>query len=203
MDTFNKPYRECCLHSDPTHVYDLVGWDPANKLYRLENDLGQKVFVRSHEFTLISAAHEDLLMATEQGLVVPEDVKIVTVEDLMAGGWLAIPLETQSMGIPGEGPSEPRPCASASTRPEARTTPPKAKGTPRAASPDATGAKGRVRELLANAKSREEIAEIAQPVLLESVEYLIGKYKHLDNGRFRMTIGNRMVGVFKKTGADL
>jgi len=200
MDTFSKPYRECCLHKDPGHVYDLKGWDPTTKLYRLENDLGQKAFVKSHEFTLISAAGEDLLMATEQGSIVSDDIKVITVEDLMAGGWTAVPLETQDLGIPGDVPSEALGAAPAATRPAAPAKREKPRATPSDPPADPSGAKLKVRELLADAKTREEIAGIAQPVLLESVEYLIGKYAHLDNGRFRMTIGNRMVGVLKKLG---
>jgi len=200
MDTFSKPYRECCLHKDPGHVYDLRGWDPTTKLYRLENDLGQKAFVRSHEFTLISAAHEDLLMATEQGSIVRDEIFTITVEDLMAGGWTAVPLETQDIGIPGEGPREALGAAPADTRPEARAKRERPRATPADPTADPSGAKLKVRELLADAKTREEIAGVAQPILLESVEYLMGKYHHLDNGRFRMTIGNRMVGVLKKLG---
>jgi hypothetical protein len=199
MDRLTKPYRECCLHSNPTHVYDLTGWDAQNKLYRLENDHGHKVFVRSHEFTLISNAGEDLIRATEQGEIVKDDVKTITIEDLMAGGFTAQPIDGQDIGIPDRVfEREATGAQTSATRPEVRPTRRESKGGASDAAPEAVEAKATVRRLLADCQTREEIAGVAQPILLESVEYLIGKYAHLDNGRFRMTIGNRMVGVLKK-----
>lgn len=59
----------------------------------------------------------------------------------------------------------------------------------------------------------DEIAEILRPLTLdqmfetaanylgEDLEELQAKYAHLDNGRKRMTLGNRMRAKFKKEGA--
>lgn len=198
MDQLTKPYRECCLHKDPSRIYDLTGWDAEKKLYRLENDLKERVYVRSHEFTLISSFNEDLLRATEQGTIEIDDVKIITVEDLMAGGYDVVPIDGQDIGIPDQGQREARPCTREATRPDARTHGQKPKDGQAKSAPEASEAKLRVRELLAGAEGREQLASVASELLDETPEALIAKYAHLDNGRFRMTLGNRMVGVLKK-----
>lgn len=189
MDSLTKPYRECCLHRDPKHVYDLTGWDPEHKLYRLENDLGQKVFVRCHEFTPISASDEELMAANPEG-----KIEVVTVEQLMEEDltwvppeWVNSPSSTEAPPLASEPPAALRP-----------SEPRKAKESQAKGQGDPSEAKAKVRELLAGCEGREQIAGAAAEILDETVMSLIEKYKHLDNGRFRMTIGNRMVGKLKK-----
>lgn len=197
MDHFLKPYRECCLHSDPKHVYDLKGWDSVSKLYRLENDLNQKVFVRQHEFTLLSFAGEDLLEI--------QDGRIISVQELIDGENMVVVPAHERVIAPLEGPSEPRPCTAKAQGPDvaAKVRKPKesqakAQGEPVATDGRGEEAKAKVRQMLEGVTDREKLAEIAQPILLECVSYLTAKYAHLDNGRYKMTLGNRMVGVLKK-----
>lgn len=47
----------------------------------------------------------------------------------------------------------------------------------------------------------EQMFETAATYLGEDLDELIAKYAHLDNGRKRMTLGNRMRAKFKKEGA--
>jgi len=70
----------------------------------------------------------------------------------------------------------------------------KAKGD---ATETADEARAKVRELLSGATSREEIAKLAAEPLGTPAEALVEKYAHLDNGRFRMVLGNRLASVFK------
>lgn len=185
MDNFPKPYRECCLHSDPRRVYDLTGWNPTEKLYRLRNDEGHTVFVRCNEFTPLSSCHEELIEAGPDGRLHP-------VSDLIEG---VISLSLR------EEPQEGHPLPSGATldgpRPDVPGPVPKARKSQPKATGDAAGAKERVRSMLAEASTREQIAGMAAEVLGEDSGCLISKYAHLDNGRFRMVLGNRMVGRLK------
>lgn len=189
MDNFPKPYRECCLHSDPRRVYDLTGWDPDNKLYRLQNDDGRKVLVKCSEFTPLSSCHEDLIEAKEDG-------KLHPVSDLIEG-VVTLSLREE----PQEGHPLARPCTVDGPRPDVPARVPRPNKSQAKATGEACPHREQVRRLLADCHTREEIANRASGLLGEAPHELIGKYLHLDNGRFRMTIGNRLVGVFKKAQA--
>ena len=188
METMPKPYTECYIFDDPTNVYDLTGWDPVNKLYRLENDQGRKRFMRYHEFCPISAAHDEEIEAGDDG-------RIYTVQQLVDAGG---DLKWVRPRWAHEGPSEARPCTHEARRPEVAPQVRKPKESQAKGHDEAAGVKERVRELLAGATDRQGIAQVAAKILGEKAEDLVSKYAHLDNGRFRMTLGNRMVGVLKK-----
>jgi hypothetical protein len=193
MEKMNKPYRECYLLSDPSHVYDLTGWDAQNRVYELRNDAGQVVKVKYWEFCPISSAHEDLIEAGDDG-------KLYTVQQLVESTGT---LKWKRPAWADEGLSEATGATASATRPEVATTPRKpkesqAKGHGEAAA--GSEAKERVRELLAGASDRNQMAIVAGAILGEDPHELMMKYNHLDNGRYRMTLGNRMVGVLKKQG---
>lgn len=205
MEKLFKPYTECYVFDDPTKVWDLVAWDPQNKLYRLEDGAGGKKFLRYFEFCPISQANEELLEAGDDG-------NLHTVQELVDSqghlkwkrpSWATDP-DDQPLSEPsgarprGAGPDVP------GQRPEPKGEAPDGLRGParpkRPVGPSGDEAKDKVRELLAGCQTREEIAGVGQVYLGEDAGILLSKYMHLDNGRFRMTIGNRMVGVYKKNG---
>ena len=214
-EPLNRPFTECYVFTDPTKVYDLVAWDRENKLYRLEADDGSKCYLRYFEFCPISQAGEELLEAGDDG-------RVYTVQQLVdAQGHLtwkrpvwAGEEENHSIVDNPWSSDEARRGASEALRATAsgpgldvRTPRPKAKGRqakghdgPAADSGLAAEAKAKVRGLLDPCNSREEIANVGMIYLGEDAGGLLSKYMHLDNGRFRMTIGNRMVGIYKKMG---
>jgi len=171
--------RECYLFSDPGRIYDLIGWDAATKQYRLQNDDGRIVDVSQNEFVPVSLAGEDLVLASDTGEMVPAS------EAMERGLAIALP-------EPSVGPSSHSPATTAN-KPR---RPSKTKDKSAEAQGAAVEARSRVRELLAG-KSRDEMAEAAAGILGVSTEDLITKYAHLDNGRFRMVLGNRIAGVFQ------
>ncbi len=188
METLPKPYTECYVFDDPRNVYDLTGWNPTEKLYRLENDHGRKRYLRYFEFCPIAAAHDELLEAGDDG-------KIYTVQQLVdAKGHLAWKRPTWAE----EGSEGPAVRVSMAERPEVAATPRKPKESQAKGHDEASDAKGQVRELLAGLTDRLELAKAASEILGEDPETLMAKYQHLDNGRYRMTLGNRMVGVLNK-----
>lgn len=188
METMAKPYVECYMFDDPLNVYDLTGYDPTNKLYRLENDHGRKRFVRYFEFCPISAAGQEEIEAGDDG-------RIYTVQQLVdAGGdlkWVR-PVWAQ------EGPEGARPCTAEAKRPEVAAKVEKPKESQAKAQGEGAEVKEHVRELLAGATDRQQMAVVASQILGEDAHDLVMKYAHLDNGRYRMTLGNRMVGILKK-----
>lgn len=194
IQELNKPYTECYVFDDPTRVYDLVGWNPDEKLYKLVSDDGRKRYLRYFEFCPISSAHNEEIEAGDDG-------KIYTVQQLVdAQGRLAWKRPTWA----DAGAEAARPCASGSTGPDLRAQGRKAKDRPAKAHDEAMAsgdeAKDAARALLHGLNNREELAKAAGKVLGETPESLVEKYAHLDNGRFRMTLGNRIVGIFKKQG---
>jgi hypothetical protein len=54
--------------------------------------------------------------------------------------------------------------------------------------------------LLRECKSLDDVFRLAAKHLGETEKQLRAKYDHLDNGRKRMTLGNRLRGHFKKMG---
>jgi len=184
--------RECYLHSDASCVYDVISWDPSTKLYRLRNDAGVTIDVDHTRFTLISDASEPLLEPTANG-------DIVSVANLHEQGIeFEFTSSREALGgppshAPGDRATRTGATASGSRRPSG--------GAPaKAGSPEAEAAKAKVKELLSGCTSREELAAVAEPVLGEPAAELVEKYSHLDNGRFRMTIGNRMRGILSRGG---
>jgi hypothetical protein len=216
FENLNKPHTECYVFDDPTRVYDLIAWNKEEKLYRLEADNGTKKFLRYFEFCPISSANNELLEAGDNG-------KIYTVQQLVdAEGHLAWKRPAWAENEEGEAivcnpwssdeakraASRPLVTTAEAGGPEARTAPPKPKKSQAKTQGGATAdpgladeAKTAVREMLAGCDGRETIAILAGGHLGESPESLLHKYEHLDNGRFRMTIGNRLVGLYKKNGS--
>lgn len=170
------PKRECHVFNRPG-IWDLIGFDRDTKKYTLRNDSKESIEVLHNEFVPVSLAGEDLVIASEDGRILP------TTEALEQGILIALP-EAES------GPSLNEPRATGAKPPKAR----RAQG---AATEAAGEARAKVREALAGATSREEIAKVAAGILKEDAGALIEKYAHLDNGRFRMVLGNRMVGALK------
>lgn len=170
------PKRECHVFNRPG-IWDLVGWDNRTRQYQLRNDDGETILVFHNEFVPVSMAGEDLVMASEDGRILPTTEAIENKIEI-------------ALGKASEAPPlyEPR---TTTKRPGA---PRRSEG---AAPETADEARAKVRELLAGATSREEIAKIAAEPLGIPAEGLIEKYAHLDNGRFRMVLGNRLVSVFK------
>lgn len=167
------PKRECYLFRDPETIYDLIGWDRETKKYHLRNDRGESVDVFHSEFVPVSLAGEDLVLASETGEIVAASEAM---ERKLTIARTAVPVGLPSHESRGE-------------RPKARTSPKSRE--------EATETRSRVRSMLEPCKTREEIAGVAAGVLGGSAETLIAKYAHLDNGRFRMVLGNRMVGTLK------
>lgn len=167
------PKRECYVFSQPNRIFDLIGWDRETKKYRLRDDAGNTLDIFHNEFVPVSLAHEDLVVASETGEIVP------ATEALERGLTIAQP------EAPGGPPSHAEPRTRAKGR-ASRTNPESANET-----------RAKVREMLLPCKTREEIAGVASGILGVSAEELVAKYAHLDNGRFRMTLGNRMVGTLK------
>jgi len=214
-EILNKPYTECYVFTDPQKVYDLVAWDKETKLYRLHADDGTKKFLRYYEFCPISQAGEELIEAGDDG-------KLHTVKELVdSQGHLkwkrpvwadnedqeAIKINPWASDEAQRAASRVLRTASDGPGADSRTPRPKAKGRPadgHGGAPVEQGlageAKAKVRELLAGCESREQVAQVGMVYLGEDAGALLSKYMHLDNGRFRMTIGNRMVGLYKKMG---
>lgn len=171
------PKRECYVFARPAEIWDLVGWDRETKKYHLRNDAGESIDVFHSEFVPVSLANEDLVLASDDGRILPASEAL--------GGDIAIaprrPPDGPSLHAPGTTGEKPR--------------------TARRAKEHGTGAtdeaRAKVRELLSGAKTREEIAGVAADLLGISAGDLVAKYAHLDNGRFRMVLGNRMVGMLK------
>jgi hypothetical protein len=177
MQFFSKPYNECCLLSDPQKIYDLVGWDATTRKYLLRDDDRVEVNVEHYEFIPLHQKFTELVEADSDG-------RLITVAEALESGE-AIRIPTPSLpefATPSKGFK--KLSASSPAKPKA---PPK----------DTGPAREKVRELFAPCKTREEIAEVASSVLSVPAADLIEKYTHLDNGRFRMVLGNRMVSSFK------
>lgn len=172
------PKRECYVYSDPSVIWDLIGWDKETRKYRLRNDSGEYLDVFHNEFVPVSLASEDLVVANETGQIVP------AIEALEQG--LSIAITKAPDGPPLNDDKQQGPKAKGPRKSEAK---------PRE---EAEAARAKVRDLLASCKTREEIASAAEGVLGVSAPELIAKYAHLDNGRFRMVLGNRMVGTISK-----
>lgn len=194
MDTFPKPHQECYVFDDPSCVYDLTGWNPDEKLYRLENDQGKKRYLRYFEFCPVSSAGQEEIEAGDDG-------KLYTVQQLVDSegklcwkrpAWAV----SEAEGAPVDAPSASGPAPA----PKAKERQAKAQREPIQDSGTGAEAKARVRELLEPCKTREDVANVGHIYLGEDAGELLNKYMHLDNGRFRMTIGNRMVGLYKRNG---
>lgn len=172
--------RECCLHADPGHVYILTAWETP--FYVLTNDRGDVARCLAHEFTPISELGEDYLEATEDG-------RIEIIKDFMEIlDSHSLPEIVKAVAGPPSRVRSPRGAGTGQAS--------KAKGGTTEAQSEA---KARVTALLECCNSREDIADIGACFLGDSAGNLLKKYEHLDNGRFRMVIGNRLRGLFLKT----
>lgn len=168
--------REVYLHSDPANTYDCINWDPKTRLYCLRGP-GGEVRAESHEFTPVSLAHEELLQYTANG-------QLITVADQCeTGAGFAFIRERPTERSAGTAQPDPRPRARA------------ASGGPAEGHDEA---RAQAQQLLAGADGRGELAERASGVLGESAQTLIEKYAHLDNGRFRMVLGNRLTSKIRQ-----
>ncbi|KGO33153.1 hypothetical protein JT06_16150 [Desulfobulbus sp. Tol-SR] len=174
MDKLTK--RECHVFNQPG-IWDLIGWDSKTRQYQLRNDEGETILVFHNEFVPVSLAGEDLVMASEDGRILPTTEAIENKIEI-------------ALGKASEAPPLYEPKATGEKPQKAR----KAKGD---ATETADEARAKVRELLSGATSREEIAKLAAEPLGTPAEALVEKYAHLDNGRFRMVLGNRLASVFK------
>lgn len=176
MQHFNKPYYECLLLTEPQKIYDLLAWDDANKKYLLKNDDEKEVWVEHHEFIPFSFRFREYCEAGPDG-------QIMTVAEAMDKH---LDIKVQKPAPSSQVPHSPGPAKQSAPRTKTPVVP-----------KDTGPAREKVRELLAPCKTREDIAAVAGPHLKEEVDALIAKYAHLDNGRFRMVIGNRLVSLFK------
>ena len=214
-ETLPLPHTECYVFTDPQKVFDLVAWDRETKLYRLVSDDGTKRYLRYFEFCPISQAGEELIEAGDDG-------KLYTVQQLVDSqghlawkrpAWAENEAASAVIHNPWSSDDARRAAREAlrdtASEPGASAPAPKrkAKGRPADAQggapvePGLAGeAKAKVRELLAGCETREQVAQVGMVYLGEDAGALLSKYLHLDNGRFRMTIGNRMVGLYKKMG---
>lgn len=166
--------REVYLHSDPTRVYDCVSWDANTRKYTLISDTGLRLEVLSDEFTPVSMAGEELIQFTNDG-------KQITVQDLVD--------DNASFSV-FHGPSSHDQPTTASGPRKGR----KPRGGGTGATDEAKAqAKAQVAEMLGSCgNDRDEMAKIAGEVTGDHGPDLVLKYKHLDNGRFRMVLGNKM-----------
>ena len=167
--------REVCLLSDLQHVYEIIDWDKNTKLWSLKNDLGATISVFHNEFVPLSEADEELVKAMPDG-------RLVTVSEMIEKNlkWERPAFLSGKPAPSPEGPQAVKPAPS-----------------PERVAVDQDEAKVKVSELLAPCDSREAVAEAAAGYLGSSTAALLEKYHHLDNGRFRMVIGNRLRSIFK------
>lgn len=173
--------RECCLHKDPTTVYDCVAWNSEEKKYKLKNDAGMVEWVGSNEFTPISEMREGLLAFNDEGriITVTDEGRVYLTEASSSHAERSAGLGLDRASAPRRGTTkalrDPKPSSEASER-----------------------AKAEVKNLLEGRVDRLELATVAGGVTGDDPNELVEKYQHLDNGRFRMTLGNKMRGVLAK-----
>lgn len=186
--------RECFLHNDPRFVYDCVGWQREDGKYRLKGPNGI-VLANHDEFTPISASHEELLQYTADG-------KMVTVKEQCetgAGFSFVTAGRVHSLGgqpshAQGHAASGPHRPPSGSGRASGAARSGQSASRPAAAVVDAV--KKTIAEMLGSCNGdRNEMAKIASEVTGDHGPDLVLKYAHLDNGRFRMTLGNKMRSI--------
>jgi hypothetical protein len=154
----------------------LAGWNPDSKLYTLKNADGRVVSVAHDKFVPIDDLCADFLSATPDGRI---EITKTLQDDFLPPHLARLSLASH----PAQRPN-PRPCPASCSggTASASSDPPKA----------------RVRTLLPAGLERADIADIAAPFLSCSPANILDKYAHLDNGRFRMVVGNKLTALFKK-----
>jgi hypothetical protein len=173
--------KVCVLLDDPCTNFVLTGWDQNSKLYTLKNSAGRIATVSHDKFVPIDDLCADFLTATPDGRI---EIIQALPDTILPPHILARP----SLA------SQP------ASRPHLRTRPAPCHGdtAPAFSDPSADPVKARVRALLPAGLERADIADASATFLNISPADLLTKYAHLDNGRFRMVIGNRLTATFKK-----
>lgn len=160
--------KEVCVAETNT-IVNCIGWDPE-KGYRMRGDDKKIFYLKTNEFTLLSGKNEPLWQSDADGNITPE----------REAAMIAVVQTVRPQSGTGRSPR-----SGSGSRRSGRLDPERKRE-----------AAERVNAIFDGVKGRENIAEAGAPHLDTTPAELLAQYEHLDNGRFSMTVRNRMRSIF-------